>query len=40
MKDTGLNGYIYDFGVDYNVIEVDDIKDTHKYLIKKNNIVW
>ena len=40
MKDTGLNGYIYDFGVDYNAIEVDDIKDTHKYLIKKNNIVW
>ena len=40
MKDTGLNGYIYDFSVDYDATSVDDIKDTHKYLMKKNNIVW
>ena len=39
MKDTRLNGYFNDFGVDYNAIEVDDIKDTHKYLMKKNNII-
>ena len=39
MKDTRLNGYVNDFGVDYNAIEVDDIKDTHKYLMKKNNII-
>ena len=32
IKDTGLNGYVYDFSV-------DDIKDIHKYLMKKNNIV-
>ena len=39
MKDTGLNGYVYDFSVDYDSIDVDDIKDIHKYLVKKNNIV-
>ena len=40
MKDIGLNGYVYDFSVDYDATAVDDIKDIHKYLIKKNNIVW
>ena len=39
MKDTGLNGYVYHFSVDYDAFAVDDIKDIHKYLIKKNNIV-
>ena len=40
MKKTGLTGYAYDFSVDYNnVITVDDIKDIHNYLMKKNNIV-
>ena len=39
MKDTGLNRYVYDFSVDYDSSDVDDIKDIHKYLIKKNNIV-
>ena len=38
IKKTGLNGYIYDFGVDYDAIAVDDILDIHKYLMKKNNI--
>ena len=38
MKDTGLNGYVYDFSVDYDATSVDDIKDVHKYLMKKNNI--
>ena len=38
MKKTGLNGYVYDFSVDYNTIEVDDILDIHKYLMEKNNI--
>ena len=27
MKDTGLNGYVYDFSVDYDALSVDDIKD-------------
>ena len=39
MKRTGCNGYIYDFSVDYDATDVDDIKDIHKYLMKKNNIV-
>ena len=39
MKDTGLNGYVYDFSVDYNAIAGDDILDIHKYLMKKNNII-
>ena len=39
MKDTGVNGYVFDFSVDYNATDVDDIKDIHKYLIKKNNVV-
>ena len=39
MKKTGLNGYVYDFSVDYDATDVDDIKDIHKYLMKKNNIV-
>ena len=39
MKETGLNGYIYDFSVDYDAIAVDDILDIHNYLMKKNDIV-
>ena len=39
MKNTGLNGYVYDFGVDYDAIAVDDILDIHKYLMKKNGII-
>ena len=38
MKDNGLNGYVYDFSVDYDATSVDDIKDIHKYLMKKNSI--
>ena len=36
MKKTGLNGYVYDFSVDYDAIAIDDILDIHKYLMKKN----
>ena len=39
MKDTGLHGYVSDFSVDYDLTDVDDIKDIHKYLMRKNNIV-
>ena len=35
MKKTGLNGYVYDFSVDYDAIAVDEILDIHKYLMKK-----
>ena len=40
MKRTGFTGYVYDFSVSYNDIGVDNIKDIHKYLMKKNDIVW
>ena len=38
LKDTGLNGYVSDFSVDYDSTDVNDIKDIHNYLMKKNNI--
>ena len=36
MKRTGVNGYVYDFSVDYDATDVVDIKKVHKYLMKKN----
>ena len=39
MKKTGLNGYVYDFSVDYDALVVVDILDIHNYLMKKNDIV-
>ena len=39
MKKTGLDGYVYDFTVDYDAIVVGDILDIYKYLMKKNGIV-
>ena len=39
MKKTGLTGYVYDFSADYNAIAVDDVKDIHNYLMKKNNMI-
>ena len=39
MKKAGFNKYVYDFSVDYDVADVDDIVDIHKYLMKQNNIV-
>ena len=35
MKKTGFNGYIYDFSVDYNSVDVNQKKDIQKYLMKK-----
>ena len=35
MKKTGFNRYVFDFSVDYDATDVDDIKDIHKYLMKK-----
>ena len=35
MKKTGFNRYVYDFSVDYDATDVDDILDIHKYLMKK-----
>ena len=39
MRKTAFTGYVYDFSVDYRAVGVDDIKDIHKYLMEKNNIV-
>ena len=39
MRKTGLKGYVYDFSVDYDAIEVSDIWDIHKYFMEKNGIV-
>ena len=39
VKRTGFTDFVYDFSADYNAIAVDDIKNIHKYLMKKNNIV-
>ena len=39
MKKTVLNGYVFDFSVDYDAIAVDDILDIYKYLMEKNGII-
>ena len=38
MKKTGLNGHVYDFRVDYNIIDTSNIINIHKYLMKKHDI--
>ena len=38
-KKLGFIVYVNDFSVDYNAIDVDNIKDICKYLMKKNGIV-
>ena len=35
MKKTRFNGYIYDFSVEYDATDIDNIKDIHNYLMKK-----
>ena len=35
VERTGFTGYFYDFSVDYEAIAVGDIKNIHKYLMKK-----
>ena len=39
MKKTELNGYVYDFSVDYVAIAVDDIFEFHNNLMIKNKMV-
>ena len=39
IEKTGLNRYVYDFSVDYDVVAVDDILGAHKYSMKKYNII-
>ena len=38
MEKTGLYGCAYDFLIDYNSIDVENIPDIHKYLMKKHDI--
>ena len=40
MKQTGLNRYVYGFSVDFWSIDVGNILDIHKYLIKKPDIKY
>ena len=35
--EKSLKGNVYDFSVDYNVIDKSDILNIHKYLMVKNN---
>ena len=39
-KKTVFNGCIYNFSVDYDSIDVKNIKYIHKHLMKKNKIVY
>ena len=34
MKKTALNGYVYEFSVDYNIIDISNIINIHTYLMK------
>ena len=40
MKITGLIGYVFDFSVDYRTVAIDKTLGSHKYLMKKNRIVY
>ena len=37
MKKTGLNRYVYDFSVDYDIIDTSNIIGIHKYLRNKHD---
>ena len=37
-KKTGLNGYIYEFFVDYNITDTINIINIHEYLMKKRDM--
>ena len=38
IKKAGLNGYVYEFYFDYNIIDTSNIVNIHKYLMKKHDI--
>ena len=37
-KETGINGYVYEFFVDYNIIGTSNIINIHNYLMEKHYI--
>ena len=39
MRKSSFTGYVYDFSVAHDAVGVDDIKDIHKYLMKKNDMI-
>ena len=39
LRNTRLNGFLYNFSVDYDAIAVDDILDIHNYFMKRNDIL-
>ena len=39
VKKPGFHGYVYDFSVDYDATDIDDILDIHRYLMKNYNLV-
>ena len=38
VKKTGLNGYVYEFSVDYNIIDTTNFINIHKNLTKKHDM--
>ena len=39
MEKAGLNGYVYEFSVDYNITDSTNIIDIRKYLMEKHDII-
>ena len=35
---TGLNGYMFDLSVDCDIIDINDITNIHRYLMKKHDV--
>ena len=38
MKKTQLYGYVYDFSINYDSPDIDDILNVYKYVMVKSNI--
>ena len=38
MEKTELHGCVYEFSVDYNIIDTSSIINIHKYSMKKHDI--
>ena len=38
IQKAGLNGYVYEFSVHYNIIDASNVINIHKYLMKKHDI--
>ena len=34
LKKSGLKGHLHDFSVGYDTVNVSDVEDNHKYLMK------